>query len=99
MTKDDRTFYTWTFIATPFIVSAAFWVSPWLGVPAMFVGAMYLAGILLMFGESAKEEVKQMGKAPEVVVRTTHHFGGTHEERMERIRDAASKAMQRQRNV
>jgi hypothetical protein len=45
----------------------------------------------LTFAESGKK--KEPGRPPQVAVSTTHHFAGTHDERMARIRDAAAKAM------
>lgn len=91
MSKEDRSFWAAAFFVIPFLVSAAWWVSPWLGVPSLVVGLVLWAGILLEFSDSAKKKAAE----PKIVVNTTHHFSGTHDERMARIREAATKAAQR----
>lgn len=90
MNKEDRGLYVVMFLAIPFLVAGAFWLSPWIGIPTLLLGVVFWLGILLIFGEEAKK--KDGRKTADVVNNVTYHFGGTHEERMERIRDAAARA-------
>ena len=49
--KEDRSFYTVLVIVIPFLVSGAWWITPWLGVPALFVGGIVWVSAFLMLGK------------------------------------------------
>jgi hypothetical protein len=46
-------------LVLPFVVSLCWWVSPWLGVPAMFVGGGLWCGAILVLSDLRKAEQKQ----------------------------------------
>lgn len=51
MSKNDLGDYVLAVLLLPFVVSLAFWVTPWLGWPSLFVGLLLWIGAVLKIAE------------------------------------------------